>query len=526
MSNSSRRVACAPPGDRSRLDHCRADAHGGGRGLLPGLRGRCRDARRLRRVASSWARAWGRPWSRPGRSRPTRRSSASPARSIGGMLFGSVLERAGVRAAPAGHRPPSLGLVDGLAGAVLSIGVALGLVWLAGSVALQAPQARGLRDDIQRSSILRALNDLLPPSGPILNALARFDPFPRIDGPPVDLPGAARGDRARPRGARCGARRGQGPGDRLRPGGGGLGLDRPRRPGGDQRARRRRPERHDGPARRVGAQPAGARRRLRSPRRHRHPARRRPGGRALAIAADPRSGASGAILGFPQNGPYDVRAARLGSTRAVITQDAYGDGPVQRSIVTLRGTVRPGNSGGPRGRRARARGGDRVRRHAQRPRAAATRVPNAVVERDLGRAGEQLGVHRALRRPELPSGVHGQDPRHRREAVRGPGPRPRAARSVREAHRRGGQDRALAGGPRARHHLGRRPPRPARRARRVRRQVQEVADGRSADRAAQLQARGARRALREADEGRARPAAPRRHRHTSSTRATPGARAS
>ena len=82
----------------------------------------------------------------------------------------------------------SLGLVDGLAGAVLSAGVALGLVWLAGAVALQAPQARGLRDDIQRSSILRALNDVLPPSGPILNALARFDPFPRIDGPPVDLP--------------------------------------------------------------------------------------------------------------------------------------------------------------------------------------------------------------------------------------------------------------------------------------------------------------------------------------------------
>src|SRR6185436_7080912 len=53
---------------------------------------------------------------------------------------------------------------------------------------LQAPQAHGLRDDIQRSSILRALNGVLPPSGPILNALARFDPFPRIDGPPVDLP--------------------------------------------------------------------------------------------------------------------------------------------------------------------------------------------------------------------------------------------------------------------------------------------------------------------------------------------------
>jgi S1-C subfamily serine protease len=71
------------------------------------------------------------------------------------------------------------------------------------------------------------------------------------------------------------------------------------------------------------------------------------GGRRLPIAAKPRSGASGAILGFPQNGPYDVRPGRIGSTRAVITQDAYGRGPVRRSITSLRGRVRQGNSGGP-----------------------------------------------------------------------------------------------------------------------------------------------------------------------------------
>jgi hypothetical protein len=89
------------------------------------------------------------------------------------MLFGSALEALGygLRRRITG---PSLGVVDGLAGALLSTGVALGLVWLAGSVVLQAPQAHGLRDDIQRSSILRALNGSLPPSGPILNALARF----------------------------------------------------------------------------------------------------------------------------------------------------------------------------------------------------------------------------------------------------------------------------------------------------------------------------------------------------------------
>jgi S1-C subfamily serine protease len=37
----------------------------------------------------------------------------------------------------------------------------------------------------------------------------------------------------------------------------------------------------------------------------------------------------------------------LGQTRAVISQDAYGNGPVTRLMTTFRGTVRPGNSGGP-----------------------------------------------------------------------------------------------------------------------------------------------------------------------------------
>ncbi len=42
-----------------------------------------------------------------------------------------------------------------------------------------------------------------------------------------------------------------------------------------------------------------------------------------------------------------MRAGRLGSTRRVVTSDAYGNGPVRRQIVALRGAVRSGNSGGP-----------------------------------------------------------------------------------------------------------------------------------------------------------------------------------
>jgi len=59
------------------------------------------------------------------------------------------------------------------------------------------------------------------------------------------------------------------------------------------------------------------------------------------------AGTSAAVLGFPRNGPYDERAGRLGATREVVTQDAYGRGPVRRVITSLRGAVRSGNSGGP-----------------------------------------------------------------------------------------------------------------------------------------------------------------------------------
>jgi S1-C subfamily serine protease len=305
---------------------------------------------------------------------------------IGGMLFGSVLEALGygLRRKLSG---PSLGLVDGLAGAVLSAGVALGLVWLAGAVALQAPQSRGLRDDIQRSSILRALNGTLPPSGPILNALARFDPFPRIDGPPVDLPAPraaiardpdvrlASGGVVKIQGTACGLGV-EGSGWIARDG---VVVTNAHVVAGQD----------DTTVQLGGTGPRlSARAVVFDP--HDDIAILRVaglGGRALPIASEPRSGASGAILGFPENGPYDVRAGRVGATREVLTQDAYGNGPVQRAIVTLRGTVRPGNSGGPlvdaRGRVAATvfaatRGGT----------PGGYGVPNSVVERDLRQAGD------------------------------------------------------------------------------------------------------------------------------------------
>ena len=90
-------------------------------------------------------------------------------------------------------RGRALHLADGAGGAALIAAVALGLIWVFGAVALHAPGTAQLRGDVQRSLILRSLNDLLPPSGPVLNALNRVDPAPSIAGPttPVAPPDPA-----------------------------------------------------------------------------------------------------------------------------------------------------------------------------------------------------------------------------------------------------------------------------------------------------------------------------------------------
>jgi S1-C subfamily serine protease len=61
---------------------------------------------------------------------------------------------------------------------------------------------------------------------------------------------------------------------------------------------------------------------------------------------EPRPGTAVAILGFPEDGPFDAKPGRIGATVPVFSEDAYGH-PVTRTITSLRGLVRHGNSGGP-----------------------------------------------------------------------------------------------------------------------------------------------------------------------------------
>jgi S1-C subfamily serine protease len=269
---------------------------------------------------------------------------------IGGILA-SLFEVVGfqVRRVLARRVGEPLRVIDGICGAGLLAVVGLGVAWIAGAVILQTPGLENLRRDIQRSSILASLNDALPPSGPILNALARFDPIPTVAGPEAQVPPpssriardpevkAASDSVVKVLGTACGL---------GIEGSGWVGRDgvvvtNAHVVAGESDTTVQ--------LRGVGAQHQAQL--IWFDERNDLALLRVPGiaGQAPALPVDVNAevGTSAAILGFPENGPYDVEPARLGATREVLSDDAYGDGPLRRLITSVRGRVRSGNSGGP-----------------------------------------------------------------------------------------------------------------------------------------------------------------------------------
>lgn len=63
-----------------------------------------------------------------------------------------------------------------------------------------------------------------------------------------------------------------------------------------------------------------------------------------------KSGSAGekaAVLGYPENGPFDARAARIRMEQRLRSPDIYDKGQVVRQTFSIRSLVRSGNSGGP-----------------------------------------------------------------------------------------------------------------------------------------------------------------------------------
>ena len=309
-----------------------------------------------------------------------------------GSLFATGLEGVGVRVRRL-VRLPGLGAVDALLGALLTGCVALALAWVAGSVALQTPGAQDLRREVQRSFVLRQLNAALPPSGAILHLLARFDPLPDLQGPEADVPApdqrtladpgvrAAAASVVRITGTACGLGiEGSGwvAGD-------GLVVTNAHVVAGESDTTVQIDGRGDRiPARAIVFDPHDDVAVLQVP------SLGRP---ALHLVGSPQSGTAGAILGYPQNGPFDARAARIAKAVEVEAQDAYGR-DTRRRVLPLRGKVRSGNSGGPvvdsRGRVL----GTIFATTVGSSQAGGYAVPNDIVAADLAhaRAGRAVGT--------------------------------------------------------------------------------------------------------------------------------------
>jgi S1-C subfamily serine protease len=264
---------------------------------------------------------------------------------IGGALIAVALESMALGVRARLIRGRSLHLADGAGGAAFVACLALGIVWVFGAVALHAPGTTNLRGDVQRSLIMRSLNELLPPSGPVLKALDRVDPAPSIVGPttPVDPPDgrvardpdvtAAGRSVVRVLGTACGLGV-EGSGWMAAPD---LVVTNAHVVAGEDDTTISTQSGATFDANAVHYDPANdlAILRIRS---------RLP---SLEIASGARRGQSAAVLGYPSNGPYAASPARFGETRDVISEDSYGRGPIRRSIASMRGAVRSGNSGGP-----------------------------------------------------------------------------------------------------------------------------------------------------------------------------------
>ena len=269
--------------------------------------------------------------------------------ALGALLVGAVvavtLESLALGLRARVIRRKALHRADGAGGAALVAAVALGLVWVFGAVVLHAPGTARLRADVQSSVILRSLNEVLPPSGPVLNALNRVDPAPSISGqvtavgPPdprissdSGVLGAGRSV-VRVLGTACGLGI-EGSGWAVRPN---LIVTNAHVVAGEDDTTVITQTGASLSATPVHYDP------------HNDLALLRIGAAlpVLRLSPDLRLGTAGAVLGYPENGPYTVAPARFGETREVISEDSYGDGPVHRTISSLRGSVRSGNSGGP-----------------------------------------------------------------------------------------------------------------------------------------------------------------------------------
>ncbi len=265
------------------------------------------------------------------------------------VLVSVLVGEAFARAVGERLRRPLLGTplepLDRMGGAILGAAIGLVFVWVVGIVGQQAPLPPALQASLQRSEIVDRLDERLP-SRALLQVFSRLDPLPQIEGPRPEVP-APDPELLEEPGVRQAApsvvRVVSTSGAFGRAGSGWIAA-----PGlvvtnahvvAD--------------ADYVAVQPRGVG--------EHHPSEvlvfdERNDLAVLGVEgldlpalelAVPEPGEPVAVLGYPENGPFDAQAGRVGGTHSVLTNDIRGDGPVEREVTILRSQVRQGNSGGP-----------------------------------------------------------------------------------------------------------------------------------------------------------------------------------
>jgi S1-C subfamily serine protease len=245
-----------------------------------------------------------------------------------------------------------LGPVDSALGVGVAVAAVLLSAWLVGSL-VAAGRYSWLGSAVQRSSILRSVDSVLPPVPSLFSRVQSFlsaqgfppvfvDLAPPIAGP-VRLPtavqaiaiaGRAAGSTVKVLGEACGSLQ-EGSGFVAAPG---LVVTNAHVVAGESQTSvvvGGTPYR----ASTVYFDPAFDLAVLRTD---------APIGPPLPIAGEPVTrGTQAAVLGYPENGPLTISPAGVTAEITAQGRDIYNGGLVVRSVYQLEAVVRPGNSGGP-----------------------------------------------------------------------------------------------------------------------------------------------------------------------------------
>ena len=84
---------------------------------------------------------------------------------VGGAVIAAIGEVIAVRVRARFLRGRITSNADSIGGGVAFVALALAIAWVAGALALNAPALRGIRGDVQGSTILAAINGVAPPLG-------------------------------------------------------------------------------------------------------------------------------------------------------------------------------------------------------------------------------------------------------------------------------------------------------------------------------------------------------------------------